>query len=194
MNKLNKTFVCTGLFSLILFTFVFGLRTSRAHDGGYGGQYSMNMSQLQQLASAERMIPNAPIQASSKIVVSAPVATVWAIATNVSAWPTWYDYLKNAQVQGAFVPGAKLSYGGMIKHDLAIAKITDRKLVMIYGKLLGYTGITRWDFKQISPGQTEVTFTESSDGFLIGALYSNEKLEQHLSEWLTKLKARSEKK
>ena len=125
----------------------------------------MTLAELGRYASAEKLIPNAPIRA----------------------------YLKNAKLKGPFRAGAKLTYGGFFKHDLRIAKIEQGELVMIYGTLAGYTGITRWDVTRISAGQTKVAFTESLDGFLIATLSSKRSLETHLQKWLDKLKAEVER-
>ena len=190
MNRM-PLFIASIVF--VLLTSTSGRTASKSNDNICEGKPAMNMMELQRVACAERMIPNAPVQATSTITIDAPIAIVWAVATDVSRWPNWYDYLKNAQVQDGFVAGAKLSYGGAIKHDLAIAKVEDRRLAMIYGTMLGYSGVTRWDFKETAVEQTQVTFTESSEGFLIALLYSNEKLSEHLSDWLKKLKAEAER-
>jgi hypothetical protein len=151
------------------------------------------MIQLHRLAADERPIPDAPVSASSKIIVNALVATVWQVATGVQKWGSWYDYLKNAKLDGPFAAGSRLTYGGLIKHDLAIAKVKEHELVMIYGKLSVYSAITRWDFSPVFPDQTSVTLSETSEGFMLGTLYSNEKLGQHLTEWLERLKAEAER-
>ncbi len=64
---------------------------------------------------------------------------------------------------------------------------------MLYGTMAGYKGITRWDVKQVNGTRTEVSFTESSAGFMIGTLYSNRKLGEHLQNWLNALKAEAER-
>ena len=63
---------------------------------------------------------------------------------------------------------------------------------MIYGTLMSYTAITRWDLDQLGPARTRVTFSESSSGFLISSLYSEQKLSTHLQNWLDKLKSQVE--
>ena len=65
---------------------------------------------------------------------------------------------------------------------------------MLYGTMAGYKGITRWDIKPANgTQQTEVCFTESSAGFMIGTLYGNQKLGEHLQHWLNALKAEAER-
>ena len=154
----------------------------------------MKMQDLQRLASDERMIPDAPVRASRTVTIDAPVEKVWTIQTDVSNWASWYPYLRNAKLSGPFGPGTKLSYGGFPKHDLAIAKARSPDLAMIYGRLMGFSAVTKWEMKPLSGTRTEVTFTESSVGFLISTLYSSEKLEEHLDRWLGRLKLRAEKR
>ena len=154
----------------------------------------MNLNNVAALAARKQMIPNAPVQAQGSVEIEAAPAAVWAILTDVSQWPRWYPYLRNAKLYGPFQAGTRLVYGGLFKHDLHIALVDAPRLVMIYGTLTGYTAITRWDFAQVDHARTQVTFTESSDGPLIGWLYSNEKLRVHLLRWLDKLKAEVERK
>lgn len=65
---------------------------------------------------------------------------------------------------------------------------------MLCGTMAGYKGITRWDMSETENGQTRVTFGECSSGFLIGTLYSNEKLGGHLQGWLDALKEEAERR
>ena len=152
----------------------------------------MTMHDLERFASEGRMIPNAPVQAAQTITIDAPLEKVWRIQTNVADWANWYAYLRNAKLHGPFVPGTALTYGGFPKHDLMIAKVEHQSLVTVYGKYMGFSGITRWEFKRLAETQTQVTFTESSAGFLLSVLYSNEKLADHLRQWLDKLKVQAE--
>ncbi len=144
------------------------------------------------LAVAKQMIPSAPVSASRLIDVYAPVATVWETLTAVHSWPDWYPYLKAAHLHGPFEAGTRLTYGGLVKHDLRLALVEAPTLVMIYGTMMGYNAITRWDLLPLSAAKVQVKFTESSAGFLIGSLYSGEKLGIHLQKWLEKLKTTAE--
>lgn len=153
----------------------------------------MNMQDLERFASDARMIPNAPIEASRTIAIDAPIDRVWDVLTDVPKWPTWYAYLRNAALAGPFGAGAKLSYGGLVKHHLAIARVERPELVMLYGKLMHFSAVTKWELQEMSPTRTSVTFTESSEGFLIAALYSNAKLAAHLGRWLKQLKRQAER-
>lgn len=147
---------------------------------------------LNQIAYEERMIPDAPILATHTIEINAPVERVWQVATDVNKWPQWHEHLKNAQIEGAFQQGTQFSFGGLFKHHLTLSRVRPFDLVMYSGTLLGYAGVTKWEFKALTPQTTGVTFTESSSGFLIGTLYSNDALKTHLKTWLEKLKQRAE--
>jgi hypothetical protein len=153
----------------------------------------MTMNELAQFATNEQMIPNAPIQAASSIQIAAPLKKVWSLLIGVSDWERWYPYLKNPSLKGTFSAQTPLTYGGFIRHKLRIAKVIPEELVMLYGTMAGYKGITRWNVTRVSGTQTEVSFTESSSGFLIGTLYSNQKLGEHLQHWLDALKAQAER-
>lgn len=152
----------------------------------------MTMDELAQLARNEQMIPDAPIQATCSVQIAASLNKVWSILTDVSEWERWYPYLQNARLRGPFSAETQLTYGGFIQHKLRIAKVIPEELVMLYGTMAGYKGITRWNVNKAGEAQTEVSFTESSSGFLIGTLYSNQKLGEHLERWLSALKAKAE--
>ncbi len=153
----------------------------------------MTMNELARCAANELMIPNAAIQAACSVQIAAPLNKTWSILTGVADWERWYPYLENAKLEGPFSAQTQLAYGGFIKHKLRIAKVLPGELVMLYGTMAGYKGITRWNVKQTGEHQTEVSFTESSCGFLIGTLYNNHKLGEHLQHWLNALKAEAER-
>lgn len=153
----------------------------------------MTLNELAALAAAEKMIPNAPVQARSSVEIDAPVEKVWQTLATVFGWESWYPYLKNARLDGSFQAGSKLTYGGLFKPNLRLAKVTERRLAMLYGTLMGYTAITRWEIQKLSATLSQVSFEESSDGFLIGTLYSEGSLGKHLQTWLNRLKAEAER-
>lgn len=153
----------------------------------------MTMDELARFAADEQMIPKAAVQAARSIKIIAPLGKVWSTLTEVWEWERWHPYLKDVKLECAFSGGSHLTYGGFIKHKLRIAKVIPGKLVILYGSMAGYKGITRWEVKQATGTETEVSFTESSSGFMIGTLYSNQKLGQHLQRWLKALKAEAER-
>ena len=153
----------------------------------------MTMNELARFAAGEQMIPKAPVQATRSVQITAPLGKVWSILTGVPDWERWHPYLENAMLEGPFSADTQLTYGGFFKHKLRIAKVVPGGLAMLYGTMAGYKGITRWDVKQANGTKTEVTFTESSAGFMIGTLYSNQKLGEHLQNWLNALKAEAER-
>ena len=150
------------------------------------------LKEVATLAAARQMIPNAPVSASRSVEIVAPIAAVWNTLTDVEGWPKWYPYLKGARLHGSFASGTRLTYGGLFKHDLRLALVEAPRFAMIYGTLMGYIAITRWDLAPLGPAKTSVTFSESSDGVLIGSLYSGEKLGVHLQTWLQKLRTQME--
>lgn len=153
----------------------------------------MTKTELVQLAANGKMMPDAPIIATRSTEIDAPLGNVWKILTDVSQWARWHPYLTNAVLSGPFAAGSQLTYGGFFKHCLEIAKVIDQELAMLCGTMAGYKGITRWDVSQTDSGKTRVVISECSSGFLIGTLYSNEKLGDHLQAWLDALKQEAER-
>ena len=152
----------------------------------------MTLEQLQRIACSEQMIPGTSVVSSRAVLINAAREQVWRIQTDIRRWPEWYAYLSNAEIDGSFNTGAKLSYGSLFKHRLRIAKVRDQELVTIYGKYMGFSGVTLWQFQDVSRDKTKVTFTESSSGFLMSTLYSSDKLAEHLDAWLAHLKRAAE--
>ena len=148
---------------------------------------------LRRWAEAERMIPNAPVQAARSVAVRASPDVVWRLLTDVPGWSRWHRPLTNARLDGPFVAGTALTYGGLFKHRLRVATVRPGRLAMLYGTLAGYTGITRWDVEDVAGAGTAVTFGESSDGPLIGLLYGDAGLGRHLERWLAALKTEAER-
>ncbi|MDR5822350.1 SRPBCC family protein [Caballeronia sp. LZ043] len=153
----------------------------------------MTMAELVRLASRGQMMPDAPIAATGFIEISASLDKIWEILVDVTHWENWHPYLANAALAGPFVAGSKLTYGGLIKHHLEIAKVADKELVMLCGTMAGYKGITRWDIGKTNNGKARVAFSECSSGFSIRMLYRNEKLADHLQSWLDALKREAER-
>ena len=158
------------------------------------GTDAVTLNDLASLAASKKMIPNAPVRAERSIEIEAPAIEVWTTLADVARWPKWHQYLRNAKLHGPFEAGTRLTYGGLFKHHLRLALVEAPRLVMIHGTLMGYTAITRWDVEQLGPARTRVTFSESSDGLLIGSLYGNDKLATHLQNWLDRLKEELERK
>ena len=148
---------------------------------------------LRRWAEAELMIPDAPVQASRSVAVHASPDVVWRLLTEVSDWPRWHGHLKNARLDGDFVAGTALTYGGPFPHRLRVATVRPGRLAMLYGTLARYTGITRWDVAGVADAETMVTFSESSDGPLIALLYGEASLGRHLDRWLAALKTEAER-
>jgi hypothetical protein len=140
----------------------------------------MTLDDLASFAAAEQMISDAPVHALRSVEIHAPIEKVWHTLTVVSEWETRYSYLRKARLDGPFKAGSKLTYGGLFKHNLRLAKVTAPNLVMLYGTLMGYTAVTRWDIEELSATRVQVSFEESSSGLLIGKLYSEDSLGKHL--------------
>ncbi len=62
---------------------------------------------LKSWAEAERMIPEAPVAASRSIAIGVASDVVWRLLTDVSRWPQWYGYLKNARLGSGLIVAAR---------------------------------------------------------------------------------------
>ena len=52
---------------------------------------------------------NAPVISRHNTTIDAPLETVWALHTDVPAWPTWQTDITSAVLDTPFAPGATFS-------------------------------------------------------------------------------------
>jgi uncharacterized protein YndB with AHSA1/START domain len=149
-----------------------------------------SLEQLQPMAAARQLQPDAPVKAEASIDIDAPLEKVWAVFSDVERWPQWNSDAPNAHLDGPLAPGTRLTYGS---HKLELACVAPPTAMTFYGTLAGYKGITIWELAESTPGKTHVTARESNDGFLISLFYGASQLEEHLKLWLTALKQESER-
>jgi hypothetical protein len=152
-----------------------------------------SLSAAQDLAERHQLQGDAPIKGTASVLIDADASVVWSTFVAVDAWPRWNDDAPAAQLSGRFAAGTTLEYGGATRHHLTIGAVEPGRRAAIYGTYAGAVGVTLWSFETVSPGVTRVTASESNDGPLISVFYSERALTQHLTLWLTRLKAEVER-
>ena len=152
-----------------------------------------SLSQVKQYAEARQLQPDAPVHADASIEIEAPIEQVWAVFSDIGAWPDWNDDAKGARLTGWLQAGTPFEYGGPAKHELRLEVVEPPKFLAFYGTFAGYVGVTLWSFEALSPLKTKVVARESNDGFMISLFYGNRALRDHLTLWTTRLKTESER-
>ncbi|MEU9987258.1 SRPBCC family protein [Streptomyces sp. NPDC048045] len=137
---------------------------------------------------------NAPVVVRLSIEIDAPVMTVWALHTDIAAWPAWNADIEKAVPDGPLRPGSSFSWR---THGLEITS-TVRELVpgerIVWGGPSGgITGIHVWTFEE-SDGRVVVRTEESWSGAPVEAATEElgRALHASLENWLGHLKARAE--
>ena len=147
---------------------------------------------LDDLARQGMVDSAAPIQASLKIVVSAPPDVVWRILAGISQWPEWQTAITTADIAGPVAPGTEFTWkAGMTVHSRLALVEPDTRLAWTGSALMAHA-IHIWTLQPVAGGKTLVKTRESMDGFLLTHFYSSKNLAEADQLWLESLKTRAE--
>ena len=154
---------------------------------------SQGQDRLAALAANGQIQENAPVKATSEMVIRAPIAKVWQILTAIDEWPKWQSTVSAAHLSGRLEPGTTFTWtngGAEIKSRLALVQRPET---------IGWTGtaykahaIHIWSLRTLPDGNTLVRSTESMDGLLLTLFYSSKDLEKSHQIWLQALKHKAE--
>lgn len=118
--------------------------------------------------------PKASAYAEDSINIKAPVAIVFNLLANFSAWPSWFDGVTEMRMDGTPVPGATFTWKSRGRTMRSTIHTNEN------GAELGWTGKAgrlsathNWTFQGQPDGSTQVTSTECYSGFLASRLRSS---------------------
>ncbi|MFE7532316.1 MFS transporter, partial [Kitasatospora sp. NPDC057542] len=139
----------------------------------------------------------APVVVRLAITVDAPPALVWALHTDVEAWPSWNPDVEQARLDGGPLTGPGTSFTWRT-HGLDITstvrELAPGRRIVWGGPANGIEGIHVWSFEAAGDGRVTVRTEESWSGPAVDAM--PEALEQALREslerWLDHLRATAE--
>jgi hypothetical protein len=149
---------------------------------------------LVELAAAGHIDENAPVRASSEILILAPIDKVWKLLSAIDDWPKWQSTISSSRTSGPLQPGTEfiwISGGTKIKSRLAV--VVPNTDVAWTGTAFGAKAIHIWHLKAPEEGRTLVSTEESMSGFMLKIFYSSKDLEKSQRAWLEALKRASEK-
>jgi hypothetical protein len=133
---------------------------------------------------------NAPVVVSQEILIDAPVAVLWALHTNVSAWTTWRSDIDTAELTGAFALGATFHWStGGLEIASTIRQVRPQRRTVWGGPAAGIDGVHVWEFTPDGE-RTRVATVESWAGQPVEADVAQARtmLTDHLLTWLAALK------
>lgn len=136
----------------------------------------------------------APVTVRLSTVIDAPLATVWALHTDIAAWPTWNTDIDRAELDGPLLPGNSFRWH---THGLDITstvyELVPGERIVWGGPASGITGVHVWTFEP-SGDHVTVRTEESWSGAPVEAAadHLSQALHDSLRNWLSHLKARAE--
>jgi len=136
----------------------------------------------------------APVIVRLSTVIDAPLERVWALHTDIDAWPSWNAHVDQAKLDGPLLPGNSFSWK---THGLditsTIREIVPGERLVWGGPAGGIEGVHVWTFEQTG-SQVSVRTEESWSGAPVDAAAAElgQALHDSLTVWLAALKARAE--
>jgi uncharacterized protein YndB with AHSA1/START domain len=133
---------------------------------------------------------------AAEIEVSAPRDVVWAVLTDIDAWPSWNPDVKSASLEGALAEGTRFRWkAGPGTITSTLRQIEPPRLIAWSGKTFGINAVHvhRLDERD---GTTAVTSEESWDGLLVRLLRRRlaKTLDESIRSGLQHLKAEAERR
>jgi hypothetical protein len=138
----------------------------------------------------------APVLSRQNIVVQAPLADVWALLTEIDAWPLWQSEISRTHLAGGLAVGSSFRWktGGAVIRSV-LHTVSPMAALGWTGKTLGVSAIHNWTL--LAEGdQVTVAVEESMDG-LLARLFKKafqRNLEKGMAHWLKALKSAAERK
>lgn len=137
---------------------------------------------------------DAPVVTRDQILIHAPIERIWAIQTDINAWPQWQSDLPTAHAESPLAPGSLFHWqtAGLDITSTVVA-INPPHRIEWGGPANGITAVHVWEFETTVDG-TIVRTEESWEGPPIDAAIDamQNALDASLAEWLRRLKHRAE--
>jgi uncharacterized protein YndB with AHSA1/START domain len=137
---------------------------------------------------------NAPVISHHTISIASQRAKVWALHTDVNAWPSWNTDITTAVLRGPFEVGNSFDWSS---HDFPVTSeifvVEDQHRILWGAPASGIMGIHEWLFDE-TPGGVTITTTESFAGAPVDAAVEEMQasLDGSLSSWLSQIKRQAE--
>ena len=139
----------------------------------------------------------APAIASSETYVNAPLSSVWAVHTDIRAWPEWNSEITFVDLSGPLLPGTQFRWksGGVWITSVLQVVEPEQQIVWTGRAPLGIRAIHTWTFEPQGEA-TRVLTEESFEGLLVRIFKSlmRQMLARSLEKGITALKMESERR
>jgi uncharacterized membrane protein len=148
---------------------------------------------LMQLAQRGKTDQQAPVQATSTIVIQAPVHQVWTILTGFQHWPMWNHDVEHIEIAPPAKVGTPFVWttGGTTIHS-HVALLTPDQAAAWTGRASIAKAVHVITFQVLDATHTRVVSNESMDGPFLSLFYSSDDLKSSEDRLLQNLKAAAE--
>ncbi|MEU9881082.1 SRPBCC family protein [Streptomyces phaeochromogenes] len=149
---------------------------------------------------------DAPVVVRLSTTVDAPLATVWALHTDIGSWADWNTDIDSVDFDGPLAPGASFRW---LTHGLditsTIREVVPGERIVWGGPAHGIEGVHVWTFEETGEQTGEAatgkrTVTVRTEESWAGAPIEErpdemrEALRQSLESWLSHLRAEAERR
>ncbi|MCZ4510852.1 SRPBCC family protein [Streptomyces sp. ActVer] len=140
---------------------------------------------------------DAPVVVRLSTTVDAPLATVWALHTDIGSWADWNTDIESVDFDGPLAPGASFRW---LTHGLditsTIREVVPGERIVWGGPAHGIEGVHVWTFEETGEGTVTVRTEESWAGAPIEERPDEmrEALRQSLESWLSRLRSEAERR
>ncbi|MBW4049831.1 MAG: SRPBCC domain-containing protein [Proteobacteria bacterium] len=143
------------------------------------GACGPSKQELASLAGRGAIQQDAPIKATSTIIIEAPRERVWRVLVNVSRWPRWQPDISKVTGVSTLASGATFTWqtGGTTIHSRVVL-FSPPSEVSWTGHAETARAIHVFVLTPLSPTRTKVESRESMDGFLISWFYNSAALQK----------------
>ncbi|MEU8861419.1 SRPBCC family protein [Streptomyces umbrinus] len=144
---------------------------------------------------------DAPVVVRLSTTVDAPLATVWALHTDIGSWADWNTDIDSVDFDGPLAPGASFRW---LTHGLditsTIREVVPGERIVWGGPAHGIEGVHVWTFEETGGATGERTVTARTEESWAGAPIEErpdemrEALRQSLESWLSRLRSEAERR
>jgi uncharacterized protein YndB with AHSA1/START domain len=138
---------------------------------------------------------NAPA-AEGSARIAAPPATVWAVISDIAAWPTWNPEIRSVSFDGPLEPGSEFRWKSGPSSLVSLLEVVDPPREIGWtGTTMGIRAIHVFRFEPIEGG-TLARSEESWSGALPSLMksFSRKRIQRAIDTALESLKAESERR
>ncbi len=137
----------------------------------------------------------APVVTRDQVLIEAPIDRIWAIQTNVSAWPSWQPDIDAAEAEGPLAVGSVFRWQtANLDITSTVEEIEAPRRIVWGGPAQGIVAVHVWTFEPQDDG-VWVRTEESWEGDPVDAQVETLQaaLDASLRTWLGNLKKQSER-